>query len=983
MPLSFKYIQIKNYFKKVLFSTLIIVLLISSNLFSQYANVKTDSLLILGNEVYRNGNYAQSQIIYEQALDKYSSAKGSREWIIAAVGLGASLIDQGELLSGEAWFLAADSSLNKNISLELQAYVKSNVGWVNLSLRRYENSLTHYQKALDFAKRSGDKYRIAQVSNSLSTLSFTLGLYDDAINFAHTAVDNFIVIDDPFLLSISYSNLSSAYEALGFTEKAEQAMLKSLEISESINNEELAAVKRFYLGLFYHQTGNYQKALVYYTKYLSFVEAGGQSPFIAPMYSYIGKVYYSLGDFEKALEYYNTGYSYKKDRENLALSSSDFLQIAVTYQKLKEYDFARSFFQKALDMLESKKDVHLTIETYINLSQLELISGNEQEALATATKAQEMSASIESKQLKAKAYAALGKVHLKLNNPEQALKFSQKAYNIAAIFKGYRLADYLILLSETYYRTGSDSSFYYADLAFAEIEREQSNIYGDNLESSVFSKYADFYDEVAFWYLEKNKNLEKSFEITERGRARVLMNRLSFSDLDLQDILHDSVLISLRQKEKDIDKTYRALEVSKNDSVISDLKNQLLSQEFDYQSYTNNLRLQHPQLNSFTKPDLFTVSEIQKKLSHNEALIEYMLTDDKVIAFWITNNETSWHTIVIDSSSTSSEYIAEKISDFRAAIQEKAPLDILEKKSLPLYNILLELFINTYDGIEHLIIVPSKSLSVLPFDALYINNSFLVEDYNIKYLPSSSIYKSIKPPHRTTPKDLFAVAGSGFNNSSGSGNNFSSLPSALLEVDAISSEFSSVLALRNEDVTESKIKNTSLSEFRYLHFATHGKVNESNPEQSSLILSELNTDDGLFQEDGYLNSKEISSLKLNADLVVLSACNTAIGKLISGEGLQGLQRSFFKAGASSVVVSLWNVYDRSTASFMAEFYRGLNRFEDEEIGLWSKLKMSLNLYEPPMFGYKERALHQAKITMLEHPYYNHPVYWAPFIMLGK
>ena len=117
--------------------------------------------------------------------------------------------------------------------------------------------------------------------------------------------------------------------------------------------------------------------------------------------------------------------------------------------------------------------------------------------------------------------------------------------------------------------------------------------------------------------------------------------------------------------------------------------------------------------------------------------------------------------------------------------------------------------------------------------------------------------------------------------------------------------------------------------------------------------------------------------------MVLSACNTAVGKIISGEGLHGLQRSFFKAGASSVVVSLWSVYDNSTASFMGSFYKNLSRLEKEEIGLWNKFKLFFDLYEPPMFGYKENALHMAKKELLDHPYYNHPVYWAPFIMIGK
>jgi len=127
----------------------------------------------------------------------------------------------------------------------------------------------------------------------------------------------------------------------------------------------------------------------------------------------------------------------------------------------------------------------------------------------------------------------------------------------------------------------------------------------------------------------------------------------------------------------------------------------------------------------------------------------------------------------------------------------------------------------------------------------------------------------------------------------------------------------------------------------------------------------------------------MSSLKLAANLVVLSACNTGFGKVVPGEGLLGLQRSFLKAGASSVMVSLWSIYDRSTAVFMSNFYENLNSFEKEEFGWWEKTLQFVGLYNTPLFDYKAKAIRDAKLKMLEHPYYNHPVYWAPFILIGK
>jgi CHAT domain-containing protein len=284
--------------------------------------------------------------------------------------------------------------------------------------------------------------------------------------------------------------------------------------------------------------------------------------------------------------------------------------------------------------------------------------------------------------------------------------------------------------------------------------------------------------------------------------------------------------------------------------------------------------------------------------------------------------------------------------------------------------------------------VPEGNLTFLPFEALHTGHNYLIEELNIKYLPSASIYPFIQSPHRTTQFDMLAVAGSGFTENSlgtevSSQNNFASLPSTLIEVESITRTFSNAKVLKNDDVTEAGLKSHDLSQFRFLHFATHGNIDEVNPYQSGLILSKKTEVESLFGEDGYLNSTEISSLNLNSDLVTLSACNTGMGKIITGEGLIGLQRSFLSAGSSAVMVSLWNIYDRSTADFMSEFYSQLKAHETADYGVVNRTLDWLGFYEHPLFDYKAKALRDTKLSMISHPYYSHPVHWAPFILIGK
>ncbi|WP_115374526.1 CHAT domain-containing protein [Adhaeribacter pallidiroseus] len=159
-----------------------------------------------------------------------------------------------------------------------------------------------------------------------------------------------------------------------------------------------------------------------------------------------------------------------------------------------------------------------------------------------------------------------------------------------------------------------------------------------------------------------------------------------------------------------------------------------------------------------------------------------------------------------------------------------------------------------------------------------------------------------------------------------------------------------------DQAREEQLKAGDITHYNYLHLATHGFVNESYPELSGLILAQ----DSTSKEDGILYMGEIYNLRLNADLVTLSACETGLGKLANGEGVIGLTRALMYAGARNIVVSFWKVPDNSTADLMEDFYTALISGED-----------------------KAQALQTAKRKMARADKYKHPFYWAPFVLVGK
>ena len=194
----------------------------------------------------------------------------------------------------------------------------------------------------------------------------------------------------------------------------------------------------------------------------------------------------------------------------------------------------------------------------------------------------------------------------------------------------------------------------------------------------------------------------------------------------------------------------------------------------------------------------------------------------------------------------------------------------------------------------------------------------------------------------------------------------SNLPGTLNEVEDIKKIINNAEIITDKGATENKVKalsnNGELANYKVIHFATHGLVVPEIPELSALVLSQIV--EGQNEEDGFLNMREISKLKLHADFVNLSACETGLGKLYAGEGVVGLMQSFLIAGANGLSVSLWQVADKSTAEFMVAIYALV---EEKSMDYPMAITEIKRLFINGDFGDK----------------YKSPFYWAPFVYYGK
>ena len=306
-----------------------------------------------------------------------------------------------------------------------------------------------------------------------------------------------------------------------------------------------------------------------------------------------------------------------------------------------------------------------------------------------------------------------------------------------------------------------------------------------------------------------------------------------------------------------------------------------------------------------------------------------------------------------------------------------------------------------------MIIIPDAELCMIPFETLLTEDPedkewkempYLIKKYNFSYSYSANLFYNTFPKETTTDiefidlndwlafapvfddsntaglsmrtRELLQQLDSELDDTIGSrgtliiGGYISPLPETENEVRSIFKQFDekgkeALVQIKN-NANEAFVKSGELQNFRLLHFATHGFVNTSKPELSGILLAQ----DTTISEDGILYSGEIFNLRLNADLTVLSACETGLGEIKEGEGLIGLARALLYAGSKNIIVSLWKVADKSTSDLMIDFYENLLDAKQEQ-------------------QKSSQALHQAKLKMIDEGIYAHPFYWSPFILIGK
>ncbi|MDH4079789.1 MAG: CHAT domain-containing protein [Nitrospira sp.] len=432
---------------------------------------------------------------------------------------------------------------------------------------------------------------------------------------------------------------------------------------------------------------------------------------------------------------------------------------------------------------------------------------------------------------------------------------------------------------------------------------------------------------------------------------------------------------------------------SADHSVLVDRLQDLRSRWLEQQDATAQ---RHPRGTQLWSSPPVSLLDVQHALDHDTALLEYMVQEDKLVMWTITKIQFE----VYEQPLGDGEAILRKFMGTlgRPLLTKDEAAEHLTLAT-SVYSRLIQPAEGLIRGKKHLIIVPDGLLHYLPFEALVIPTvgdksersrgglsgaQYLLKQYQISYAPSASVamalQKSVRSTDEKPPFPLVAFGDPAYEEVSSEEHRSGVCQGSWSRLEFSAEEVNRIAALwgiasdsphinLREQASEKRLREIDLSQYRLLHFATHACVPDkfSGSEQPALVLSET-TSEGTTK-DGLLTFREILELKLKADLVVLSACKTNLGEFKWGEGLVGLSRAFFYAGASSLIVSFWDVQDQSTSLLMEDLYKRINQGERPAEALrQAKLALMNSRIQLKATG-KEMSLES-------------PFFWAPFVYIG-
>jgi CHAT domain-containing protein len=889
-----------------------------------------------------------------------------------------------------------------------EAFTLKRIGQVYLELGETQKWLEYYSQSLSVIRATGDRFGEAMTLSFIGTTYSDSGENQKALEYYNQSLPLFRAISAHLMEAFTLDEIAKVYFALGENQKGLEYFSQSLSLSRKVGarNQEVETLSS--IGQVYSNLGEKQKALDYYNQSLTLSRAVGDRKGEAFTLNRIGIVYGELGENQKALGYFSQALSLRRAEGNPRGEAVTLTNIGHAYSNLGEKQKALEYYKQSLPLRRAADDRRGEALTLLGIGKVYSELGEKQKALEYYNQSLPLSRAVGNRNGEATTFDYIGQAYSELGENQKALEY----YNQSLPFSqavGDRPQEALTLYNIAGVKRAQGNlteALTNIESCLKIIESLRTKVASPELRTSYFATVQNYYQFYIDLLMQLHKTNPKSgydtkaFEASERSRARSLLELLQESNADIRQ----GVAPELLQKERSLQQQLDAIEkrrvevLSRPDRTpaqkaeLDQKRQDLLAQ---YQEIQAQIRSTSPRYAALTQPQPLTLAEIQQQIvDENTILLQYSLGKDRSYLWAVTKtNITSY-----DLPKTADIETAAR--NFRTAVTSKLYRNIPNKvaeANNKLSQIILQP-IAAQIAQKRLLIVGDGILNYIPFAALSLpetsgqnRNQPLIVDHEIVQLPSASTLGILRQNYNdrqsssrtlailadpvfsaddervkktpTTDREAIESVNLGLSRSSRDNDvQWKRLKFTRQEADRI---IKTLVAANSStpsfdfEASRATATHPNLSQYKIVHFATHGLANSVHPELSGIILSLV--DEQGKPLNGFLRLTDIFNLKLAADLVVLSACQTGLGQNVQGEGIVGLTRGFMYAGAKRVVVSLWSVDDEGTATFMESFYQGM----------WQKGLTSA------------AALRAAQLEMLQQSKWKSPYYWAAFTLQGE
>jgi CHAT domain-containing protein len=817
-------------------------------------------------------------------------------------------------------------------------------------LGKYDKAFGAAEDAKKIFKQLNDDKRWAHVEINVGNIYHRQDRFEDGLACYERAYEMLLPFRDSEGLAVALYNMSVCLITLNDFPRALATYQRAREMCVNHGMTLLVTQSDYNIAYLYYLRGEYSRAIEMLRATREECEKNGDAHVLALCYLDLAEIYLELNLSTEAKESAHDGYlrfqklgmGYEEAKcqayEAMALSQlgkalgaldlfararakfvaeknmvwpwlMDLYQAVVLYNEGRLFE-ARRLCSGAAQFFDGSFLPSKAVLCHLLLARLSLRTGELAAAQAESSRAIERLARLEAPVLHYQAHFLLGQIQQTSGDLPNAYESYQKA-------RGF-------------------------------LETLRSSLRGEELKIAFMKNRLEVYESLVDLCLiaERSNAAEESFGYIERAKSRSLAELLKRSGPSIRpaDAGQSELVRRIREMREELNWYYRRIEIEQlraeepSSERIEKLQKEALAHENELLHVLREMPQSEEDANH--GPAMSPLENVRACLPPKSALVEYFSVKDQFVAAVLTHEALKIVPITPVSRAVNLLRLLHfQISKFKLSAEytqtfEKSMLDVMQGHLRQLYEEVLAP-VRTYLQGRHLIIVPHGVLHYLPFHALLDDTGYLIDSYTISYAPSASVFahSQEKSMHGAGAPLVLGIPDA-------------QAPMILQEVRAVADILPESVLIVGPAANERSLREKGLQS-RLIHIATHGRFRQDNPMFSGIRLG-----------DSYLSLYDLYQLKLNAELVTLSGCATGMNVVTSGDELLGLVRGLLFAGAHSVLLSLWDVHDQSTADFMTCFYRRLQVGKD-----------------------KASALQGAMIELRER--YPHPYHWAPFTLTGK